>query len=79
MFKFVQKFTLLDNIYFCTGFSTSESNSSGVLASSFLANNLYNKHRITEIRTNMADCPQTDATDVVDIGIDIFALIIFSI
>ena len=61
MITFMQKFTHLDNIYFCTEFSTSESNNSKVQALSFLANNLYGKHRIAEIRTNMADCPQTDA------------------
>ena len=62
MIKFMQNFAHLDSVYICTRyFFRSESNNSGILALSFLDNNLYGTHRIAEIRTNMADCLQSDA------------------
>ena len=58
---FILGSTHLDNTYFCTGFSTSESSDSRVLPLSFLASTLNGKDRIAEVRTNMAVCQQTNA------------------
>ena len=55
MMKFMQKFTQLNNSYFCTRFSTGESNNSRMLPLSFLANNLYSDNREAEIRKKLAD------------------------